>query len=108
MTAMMTLKAVKEQLRAGPYAWPGGYPRYFICGDGEAMCFACVRKQWRGVVSAHRQMSQTNGHRVPSNVSEWLMAATGVNWEDPDLFCAHCGTRIQSAYAEEEAEPPSS
>jgi hypothetical protein len=24
-----------------------------------------------------------------------------VNWEDPDLFCDHCGARIESAYAED-------
>jgi hypothetical protein len=26
--------------------------------------------------------------------------ALDVNWEDPDLFCDHCGNRIESAYAE--------
>jgi len=25
------------------------------------------------------------------------------NWEDPELFCDHCGSRIESAYAEPEA-----
>jgi hypothetical protein len=26
--------------------------------------------------------------------------ALDVNWENPDLYCDHCGARIESAYAE--------
>jgi hypothetical protein len=26
--------------------------------------------------------------------------ALEVNWENPELFCDHCGNRIESAYAE--------
>jgi len=29
-----------------------------------------------------------------------------VNWNDPHLFCDDCGERIESAYAEDEAEEP--
>jgi hypothetical protein len=29
--------------------------------------------------------------------------ALDVNWEDPSLYCDHCGARIESAYAEVEA-----
>jgi hypothetical protein len=31
----------------------------------------------------------------------WVAAGADVNWENPDLYCAHCGERIKSAYAEE-------
>lgn len=102
---MKTLREVKTALRDGPYAWPGGYPLYFLCDDGEALCFACVRKQWREVVSAHLRMRQCHGHRVPRDISQWLVVAIDTNWEDPDLRCAHCDSRIESAYAEDEAEP---
>jgi hypothetical protein len=27
-----------------PYAWPGGYPRFFITNDGEALSFAAARE----------------------------------------------------------------
>jgi hypothetical protein len=29
--------------------------------------------------------------------------ALEANWEDPDLFCDHCGDRIESAYAESDS-----
>jgi hypothetical protein len=29
------------------------------------------------------------------------VVALEVNWEDPALYCDHCGNRIESAYVEE-------
>ena len=87
----MTLLEAKRLLRNGPWAWPGGYPLYFICDDGAALCFACARKEWRQIVYAHL-------HRLRDG---WRLAGYDTNWEDPDLQCAHCDERIQSAYAED-------
>jgi hypothetical protein len=32
-----TGREFRETLRAGAYAWPGGYPLYFITSDGAAL-----------------------------------------------------------------------
>jgi hypothetical protein len=40
----MQVSELKSILRAGPYAWPGGYPQYFIAGDGNALSFAAVHQ----------------------------------------------------------------
>jgi len=32
-----TVKDFGEALRNGPYAWPGGYPLFFITADGGAL-----------------------------------------------------------------------
>lgn len=96
----MTLAEVKRRLRYGPWAWPGGYPLYFVCDDGEALCFACARKEYRQVVRSHRHPWVSN-----SEMNQWRIATYDTNWEDPDLRCAHCNERIQSAYAEGQAAP---
>lgn len=91
---MYTVKQLKEQLRAGQYAWPGGYPLYFIASDGEALSFDAVRENYRQVIEAIRDRDR-NG---------WRVVGCDVNWEDADLYCAHTGQRIESAYAEESVQ----
>lgn len=90
---MMKLAKVKEVLRSGPYAWPGGYPMFFITTDGAALSFKTVRANWREVVDAHLRRDQWSG---------WALDGFDVNWEDPALFDDHTGERIESAYADEE------
>lgn len=94
----MTLAEIKRQLRDGPYAWPGGYPKYFLMDDGEAMSFAAVRQEWRQIVREHLDVAKG----APK--TGWFVEACDINWEDPALFCAHTNERIESAYAEDDAE----
>jgi hypothetical protein len=86
----MNYQHIKSELRAGPYNWPGGYPRYFVAWDGEALCFKCVRDNYRLVYSESKFRE-----------GQWCVLAVATNWEDPHLYCAHCNERIPSAYAEE-------
>jgi hypothetical protein len=88
---MMKLSKVKELLRAGPYAWPGGYPMFFITHDGAALSFATVRKEWRNVVWDHLHKHGTG----------WGIEGCDVNWEDTNLFDDHTGERIESAYGDD-------
>ena len=62
------------------WAWPGGYPLYYLDNENNVLCPACASK---------------DGY-------ESEPVACDVNWEDPDLYCDDCGERIESAYAEEE------
>ena len=78
----MTTLEVKRALRAGPYAWPGGYPLYFITMDGAAFSFDTMRERFREEASA--------------------VAGVQVNYEDAALYCDYTGERIPSAYAEPE------
>lgn len=61
------------------YAWPGGYPMYYVQDDSTVLCPKCAE-----------------------DVEEEL--ASDVNWEDPDLYCDECGERIESAYSEDLVE----
>jgi hypothetical protein len=87
----MTLADIKTALRNGPYAWPGGYPVYFITADGEALSFEAVKQEWRNVVSAYLSHDKRCG---------WYVEAADINWEDDNLYCAHTNKRIESAYGE--------
>lgn len=81
----MTTLEVKRALKAGPYAWPGGYPLFFVTQDGAALSFEAMAERFREEAGA--------------------VAGVDVNWEDPHLYCDHTGARIPSAYAEDDADP---
>jgi hypothetical protein len=67
------------------YTWPGGYPVYHICSDGEPLCSDCA------IACGHTDMPDDS----------WRIVGSDINWEDPDLRCAHCNGNIESAYWEE-------
>jgi len=87
----------------GPYAWPGGYPKHFVMQDGETCCFECIKGN-RAEAFAAAPVSDDEGPATSprSPDPQWWPVAVDINWEDPTLYCAHCGGRIESAYAEEE------
>jgi len=71
------------------YAWPGGYPVYYVAGrDCVILCPGCVTAN----------LDQCAG---PED-DQWTVIAHGANWENPALRCDHCGGRIESAYAEDD------
>lgn len=87
----------RRAVRNGPYAWPGGYPLYWIMADGAAIAFDVARVSWEG-----RLMLEAL--RNPRANDQWLPIAVEANWEDAELFCDHTGERIPSAYAEPDTE----
>lgn len=92
MYERFSLADLKTALRNGAYAWPGGYPLYFIASDGEALSFDAVRANIKEIMTAiHRR-----------DDSGWRIVAVDTNWENSSLFCAHTNARIPSAYCEEE------
>lgn len=89
MTMLISsLSDFRRAMRHGPYAWPGGYPRYFILSDGETLSFAAARTERRAIIEALARADNRRGG--------WI------NWENPDLSCCHTGERIPSAYAVED------
>lgn len=91
----MNVKDLKNCLRNGPYAWPGGYPVYFVTVEGETLSHKAVKAHVCDVLRS------TLGYRGGS--SEWNLIGMEINWEDAALYCADNGERIESAYAEDEA-----
>jgi hypothetical protein len=70
------------------WAWPGGYPLYYLDNENNILCPKCANKE---------DMS-----------TEPLFVE--VNYEDTELYCDDCSQRIVCAYLEDvfaEGEEPS-
>lgn len=81
------LLEIKSAIRE-PYAWPGGYPRYILMDDGEALSIEAARDNWRSI--CHSTITQSR--------DGWQAQGAVINWEDAELTCAHTGELIESAY----------
>lgn len=55
------------------FAWPGGYPMFYIDRGGGVFCPDCA---------------ETN-----EGIADY-----GINWEDENLYCDACSQQIQNAY----------
>lgn len=73
-----------------PYAWPGGYPTFFITEDGAALCHKCAKREGQRIISSIRDGAN----------ADWRVVAMEINWEDTDCYCDHCSKQIESAYGE--------
>ena len=82
---------LKSALRNGRFAWPGGYPLYFITSDGAAISFKTAREEFASVCDSIRRGIDDG----------WRVIAVEINYEDSALFCAHSDEKIESAYCEE-------
>ncbi|MBN9314224.1 MAG: hypothetical protein J0I99_00640 [Devosia sp.] len=80
----------------GPFAWPGGYPCYFVMADGEALSFEAAKDERRLILEALRD--ERDGNHPDQS---WLPVALEINWEDTSLTCAHTQAPIPSAYGED-------
>lgn len=87
MTTQSRSLRLADRLANNPHAWPGGYPQFAVTSDGGCLCKRCVKTERESIAT-------TTGN------DGWNVVAVDVNWEDPQLFCDHCGERIESAYAE--------
>lgn len=90
MTTQSQSLRLADRLSSSPYSWPGGYPLFGIFSDGGICCNRCAKTE-------RASIGTTTGN------DGWQLVAIEVNWEDPELFCDHCGNRIESACAESEA-----
>ena len=70
------------------YAWPGGYPLFYLTKDNEVLCPTCVQDEIEQCCDPE---------------DNWFVVAHDANWEDPCLHCDNCSARVESAYAEEDA-----
>lgn len=85
-----TISDFRAAMRQGPYAWPGGYPCFFAMSDGEALSFAAAKAERRQLLEA----------LAARDNSGWRPVALEINWEDPDLICAHTNAPIECAYCD--------
>lgn len=91
MATIHTISDFRKAYRAGQYAWPGGYPQYFITSDGAALSFEAAKGNLGLILRAiHEGLNDG-----------WRVVGIDVNWEDGTLTCDHTGKPIECAYGEE-------
>jgi len=79
-----------EDLNSGKYA-NGGYPKYFITSDGEALSYDSAKKNQKRIVEAIKEASSDG----------WMVIGCEINWEDNDLYCCDTNVKIESAYGDD-------
>lgn len=80
----------RETLRAGPYAWPGGYAVAFICDDGGVLCPTCAKENAPLILRSIRAKAR-DGWRVVACESAEILTDS-----DAGTCCDHCAVVIDS------------
>lgn len=84
-----TVRDLMRHLRHGPYAWPGGYPTFFLASDGEMLSHATVRANLFQIARSTRDRSRDG----------WAVVGFDVYWEGPTVTDPE-GVEIESAYGD--------
>lgn len=78
------------------YAWPGGYPVYYLAREG-----------YRNDETGELELSRYDRSEFvccpdcAAAKAERILIASDINYEDPDMTCEVCSRRIESAYADD-------
>lgn len=92
MTIQPSLDLTPYLLESGgvqSYAWPGGYPIYFVTQDNAALCSLCVTQNRKLINEAYANRD-----------AQWNVVSSSVNYEDESLYCENCNAKIEAAYAD--------
>ena len=73
------------------YAWPGGYPIYYMTKDDGCLCSTCANG---------------NIEKTLDDDPQWQIVVSDINWENTKLYCDNCQNFIESAYGESNEPPP--
>lgn len=77
------------------YAFPGGYPLFYVTKDCETVCPKCVNANLPLFIDGRESF-----HDPVDN--SYLITHYDINWECTDMQCANCYNQIESAYGEKE------
>jgi hypothetical protein len=72
------------------FAWPGGYPIFYLCEDSGVLCPDCARTV------------DGDPEGYPQDDPQWHIVAADVHWEGAPMFCDNCNAEIESAYGDPE------
>lgn len=77
------------------YTSVGCYPIFGVTADGGCLCPKCIEENFERC---------NGGDPSCPDDDQWRIVASDCNWEDPSLYCDNCNERIESAYAEPDAD----
>jgi hypothetical protein len=95
---MNSMIALDVDLKPIAFAWPGGYPVYYLAVEGfrdveTSELLDCGRTE------VHIACPKCAANALAESL---ILTTQDVNYEDAELYCDICGDRIESAYAEPE------
>ena len=93
-----TISDFRTAIRNGPYAWPGGYPLYFITADGSVLSFEAAKSERRAILES----IQEHPFDAHGSTDGWRVVAFDINYEDTNLYCDHSNEHIPSAYGDDD------
>lgn len=79
---------LKATLRAGAFAWPGGYRVVYYTSDSALLCTDCVKKHLRSVLWSIRNKCSDGWKVVSCGIEAVSADCTNEEWQS---HCAHCG-----------------
>lgn len=82
----MKTQDLKNFIRSGGFAWPGGYQCALLMADGEVIDAQAARENYRLI---RRKTGR-----------DWTPVEVFIHWEGDPLYCAHSGREIPSAYGQ--------
>ena len=85
----MNTQMIKHFVQSNGIAWPGCYPMYAICADGEVLSAKAVRQNYKQVLQATKN---------PGTNRQWEIVGIDIHWEGEPLYCSDSGEPIESAY----------
>lgn len=89
----MQIIELKNFIRSGGWAFPGGYPCALLMNDGESIDAQSARENYRLIRYAMRSNDRHSG---------WFPEAVFIHYEGESIVCAHSGRLIESAYGGDE------
>lgn len=75
------------------YAWPGGYPIFYMTADNAVLCPDCA--------NGKNGSEATETDDGSNECKQWLLICAEINYEDEAMYCEHCNVQIQSAYGDD-------
>lgn len=78
------------------YAWPGGYPIFYVFMDGGVICPKCINDNIEQIDEAVRSKYGNMPHS--SGCGGWAVDDMDCHWEGEPMNCDNCGGQIESAY----------
>lgn len=81
---------LKATLRAGEYAWPGGYQLYLCDEPGATVCFKCARETFRDFALDFHNYPKGHYQRSP-----YLMFSC-IAWGEENVMCDQCNRVLDS------------
>lgn len=72
------------------YAWPGGYPIFYVTQDNCCLCPDCVNDNLELCLEQD----------IDERDDQWYIVAADINYEDDTLYCDNCNKQIESAYGD--------